>query len=356
MSSIDIQNNIANLLKSHNKVQARVAIQYLSQHLDDAKDYPGFYDISYENYGEQIIQSSSLPRDKQEEIRQKWKISKNIQTQDRIIPNSREIVSLQESPIVKSSTQISSTSIIKKDDAYRNEDQMYTIPAKVLIQIMNEITTIKQDYNKRINELNSMIEKQQREYSKLLSEFHDQISIQKSNENKIQQIEKDFILQKNKQIEVNRKLNQKIDQIENDLYSLKNEIHSQNNSNSKNSLLELKIQNTINKNNELEVNLNSVREIADKCRLEIKQIAENLHNERNQSFVTKEKLKQVFEAEKAFYTRNYGWSRKNKRYLPMEKDYWWNYIELKSRITGKDMSFSIETQAPKALDDAINAI
>lgn len=82
------------------------------------------------------------------------------------------------------------------------------------------------------------------------------------------------------------------------MYSLRNEIHSQNNSlNSLNSLLELKFQSAINKNNELEVNLNSVREIADKCRFEIKQIAENLHNERNQSFVTKEKLKQVFEAE-----------------------------------------------------------
>lgn len=54
---------------------------------------------------------------------------------------------------------------MRKDDANRYEDQMYTIPVKVLNQIMNEITTIKQDYNKRINELNSMIEKQQREYS-----------------------------------------------------------------------------------------------------------------------------------------------------------------------------------------------
>lgn len=54
---------------------------------------------------------------------------------------------------------------MRKDDANRYEDQMYTIPVKVLNQIMNEIITIKQDYNKRINELNSMIEKQQREYS-----------------------------------------------------------------------------------------------------------------------------------------------------------------------------------------------
>lgn len=54
---------------------------------------------------------------------------------------------------------------MRKDDANRYEDQMYTIPVKVLNQIMNEITTIKQDYNKRINELNSMIENQQREYS-----------------------------------------------------------------------------------------------------------------------------------------------------------------------------------------------
>ena len=71
--SEEINMHISRLQSSKvSPIIAKISINYLSTHINRAKDIDAFYNIDYEKYGKQIIRNSDISDDIKEEIRKKF--------------------------------------------------------------------------------------------------------------------------------------------------------------------------------------------------------------------------------------------------------------------------------------------
>lgn len=268
MFNKDIIKNIQNLIVKPNKALARASISYLSQYIEEAINYDHFFEIDYENYGESIIQSSSISADKKEQIRKLWNNQSrntNLFTTDKEPsiyskekePSSpyrsnqaKELVSqstyrnnqaketASQSPYRNNQSIIPvSHSTIRNDQAkepafqqnYHN-DHNNTLSTsnssfyqgdknpvsgdsnliKAIQKLSDEMSILKNEYSTKIGEMSQIIINQQKEISYLKSNLPNTKQLCYDNESRIQRIEND-LKHLNNEIQ---KCNSRIDSLE----------------------------------------------------------------------------------------------------------------------------------------------
>lgn len=206
MANTDIINNINNLLKLNtNKALVRASISYLSQNLEKASQYDLFFEIDYEKYGKQIVESSNISPAEKENINQLWGC-KGPKTA-RLSPISRAIE--RESPpsfrqpqrnnpyqIISAKTPPNSKTSVSAPPKQQTPNCKVQIPEDcdlydLIRQLMNEIYIMKKDFSAKISEMSHQINNQQKEIESL--KYQLSTLTRTLNEQRIKKIENDLL-------------------------------------------------------------------------------------------------------------------------------------------------------------------